>query len=158
MTNHPKALRLQTANIYLAHGSVGWHLGLNSSGWFWWLGRGLADLSWACSCVCGHQGQLGPTGLWWPRLDVGMTGAFLHEFTHPRAGQPRLTHVVVKGSKRVETASSLEARDGAGRIQAHTSSGQRVEKKTLLLYGNSCKILGPIFSLNHYTEVPFSPP
>lgn len=110
MTNHPKALGLTTANIYLAHSSVGWHLGLNSSGWFWWLGRGFADLSWACSCVCGQLvGQLGPTGLWRPRLDDGMTGAFLHELTHPPAGQPRLTHVVVKGSKRVETARSLEA-------------------------------------------------
>lgn len=64
MTNHPETLWLKTANIYSAHGSVGWHLGLDSSGWFFCLVLGSVDLSWAGSCVCGQLvGQLGLAGL-----------------------------------------------------------------------------------------------
>lgn len=64
VTNHPETLWLPTANIYLAHNAVGWHLGLDSSRWFCGLRLGFADLSWACSCVCGQLvGQLGSAGL-----------------------------------------------------------------------------------------------
>lgn len=73
VTNHPETLWLQTANIYLTRSSVGWHLGLASSGWFCGLSLGFADLSWACSCVCGQLGG-GAAGASW--LMMAMSGAW----------------------------------------------------------------------------------
>lgn len=76
----PSALRLKTANIYLAPSSVVWLWGLDTSGWFCQSPLGSADLRCTCPCVCGQRvGQLGPASVWWPCLDHGVTGA--HSFS-----------------------------------------------------------------------------
>lgn len=54
-TNHSKTQQLKTTAIYLAHDFlVGQQFRLSSAGGWFQFELGLADLSWARSCICSH--------------------------------------------------------------------------------------------------------